>query len=487
MSENNILKEWIVWGFVLAVVDTVLAVGVTVHAVLWKRDSRAVIGWVGLAWLAPFLGALAYFCLGVNRINRKATSLKLAGSLPVERAAKLLPEDVEQVEHFASQYQNLVGLANAGRNLSGAALLPGNRVEPLIDGDQAYPAMIEAIEGAQRSVALLSYIFDSDRAGDAFVEALVKAQQRNIKVRVLVDDVGSKYSRPNIVRRLGAAHIRSASFLPTRLHVLPRYANLRNHRKLLVVDGSVGFTGGTNIREGHYLALNPKQPVQCLHFKLEGPVVAQLQRVFADDWAFATAEQLSGDDWFPTIDREGGTWARGIEHGPDEHFEKLADMMAAALASARHRVRILTPYFLPQAALIQALNVAAMRGVQVEIYLPSENNIQLVQWAATAQLWQVLERGCRVYYTVPPFDHTKLMIVDDIWTLIGSTNWDPRSLRLNFEFNVECYDPDLASVLNEIVDKKVRAASEVTLQDVNQRSFVVRLRDGLARLFTPYL
>jgi cardiolipin synthase len=262
---------------------------------------------------------------------------------------------------------------------------------------------------------------------------------------------------------------------------------MRNHRKILVTDGRVAFTGGTNIREGHCLKLDPEYPVQCLHFRIEGPVVSQLQRVFAIDWAFATDETLSGEVWFPLLDTAGTVWARGIEHGPDEHFEKLADLMAAALASAKHRVSILTPYFLPDASLIRALNVAAMQGVDVRIYLPGENNIALVQWAAAAQVWQMLEKGCRIFHTDPPFDHTKLMIVDDAWSLIGSTNWDPRSLRLNFEFNVECYGPDFAEELNRIVAKKVSSAREVLVEDVNERRIPVKLRDGLAQLLSPYL
>lgn len=475
-----------IWAFSLAALDIVLASAVTVHAVLWKRDSRSVIAWVGLAWLAPFVGAVAYLILGINRIKRKAVALCLHEPRnPMQHCEQdadewLLPNT------FEDEHPNLQGLASVGNTLTGQPVVPGNKVEPLIDGDEAYPAMLEAIAGAQRSVALLSYLFDSDRAGDAFLEALVAAQQRGVQVRVLVDDIGSKYSRPNMVPRLKKAGIATASFLPTRIP-FPIYANMRNHRKILIVDGQIGFTGGTNIREGHWLALEPNDPIECLHFRITGPVVAQMQKVFATDWAFAAKESIAGGDWVPQCSHAGNVWARGIEHGPDENFEKMADVIAAGLASARKEVRIVTPYFLPNASLVHALTVTALRGVKVKIYLPSANNIALVQWAATAQLWQLLEKGCRVFYTTPPFDHTKLMIVDEIWTLLGSTNWDPRSLRLNFEFNVECYDENLAKTLNAIVDKKAQAAHEVTLEEVDGRSFRVRLRDGLARLLTPYL
>ena len=481
------MKDWTIWALLFGVISVALAICVTVHAVLWKRDSRAVIAWVGLVWLTPVLGAAAYWVLGINRVHRKAVELNLGEDGRLFHPPAPGPEEQIQVEEFLKIYPNLLGLATAGRSLSGIRLASGNRIQPLIDGDEAYPSMIKAIESARHSVALLSYIFDSDRAGDAFLQALVKARDRGVQVRVLVDDVGSKYSSPNMVRRLQEAGLQAASFLPTRLPRLPTYANMRNHRKILVTDGKLAFTGGTNIREGHCLNLDPEYPVQCLHFRIEGPVVSQLQRVFAIDWACAANETLGGDLWFPRLEAAGAVWARGIEHGPDEHFEKLADLMAAALASAQHRVSILTPYFLPNASLIRALNVTAMRGVDVRIYLPGENNIALVQWATTAQIWQTLEKGCRIFYTDPPFDHTKLMIVDDAWSLIGSTNWDPRSLRLNFEFNVECYGPDFANELNRIVAHKVHSAHEVTLEDVNARSIPVRLRDGMAHLFSPYL
>jgi cardiolipin synthase len=254
-----------------------------------------------------------------------------------------------------------------------------------------------------------------------------------------------------------------------------------------VVDGRVGFTGGMNIREQHSPALEPRHPIQDLHCRVEGPVVAHLQEAFAEDWAFCTGEWLQGERWFPDLRPAGAVLARAIPDGPDEDFEKLRLTLLGALACAQSSVRLLTPYFLPDAALITSLTIAALRGVEVDILLPARNNLKLVQWAATAQLWQLLERGCRVWLSPPPFDHTKLLVVDGIWVLLGTANWDPRSLRLNFEFNLECYDRELAQALEGVVRAKLRKARPLTLADVDGRRFPIKLRDGLARLLSPYL
>ena len=198
-------------------------------------------------------------------------------------------------------------------------------------------------------------------------------------------------------------------------------------------------------------------------------------------------ESLGGELWFPAIERSGPVWARGIPDGPDEDFEKISDTILGALSAATSDVRVVSPYFLPDAALIRALSVTAMRGVDVRIYLPEKSNIPVVNWATVDQLWQMLEKGCRIFLTPPPFDHTKLLVIDGVWALIGSTNWDARSLRLNFEFNVECYDEAFATKLNELIVEKARVAREITQKEVDSRHFIVRMRDGLARLLSPYL
>jgi cardiolipin synthase len=381
----------------------------------------------------------------------------------------------------------LSGLASLGTAVTGNQILHGNCVELLIDGDAAYPAMLEAISVAKESISLLSYIFDSDRVGEQFLQALKQAKARGVEVRVLIDHVGARYSNPTMVERLSQEGISVKAFLPTRRLWFLRYANLRNHRKILVVDGMIGFTGGTNIREGHCLELDPREPVQCVHFKLQGPVVAQMQQVFAIDWVFASGEALRGSRWFPKQNRAGQIGARGIPDGPDDDFENVSEVMLGAIAIACESVRITSPYFLPDTAIIRALNVAALRGVKVDIVIPSKNNIALVQWATIGQLEQLLEKNCRIYASQPPFDHSKLMVVDGVWSLIGSTNWDPRSLRLNFEFNIECYDTELAQQIEALIAIKIQNSTPITLETLESRSLPIRLRDGLARLASPYL
>ncbi|HEX8204025.1 MAG TPA: phospholipase D-like domain-containing protein [Isosphaeraceae bacterium] len=466
--------------------DLVVSLTASAHVVLTKRDTRAAIGWIGLIWLSPILGSALYGLLGINRIRRKARRLRRGKSGTGREPARPCPSAVLH-EALTPEGEHLDDLAEVVGRLTELPLLEGNRVEPLTRGDKAYEAMIGAIDGAERSVALSSYIFNDDPAGRQFVAALARAVARQVEVRVLVDDVGRRYDWPTILGPLRRAGVPVATFLPTLVPGWFPYMNLRNHRKILVADGRAGFTGGMNIDADYLDHPRPRRPKADLHFRVEGPVVAHLQRTFADDWAFRTGERLRGAAWFPHLGPAGPILARGIADGPDEQMGKLRIVLQGAIACARSSIAIVTPYFLPDAALISALNVAAMRGVRVDIVLPRRTNHVLVQWASTALLWQVLERGCRVWASPPPFDHTKLMVVDRVWSLVGSANWDPRSLRLNFEFDVECYGPSLAADLDALVRAKIRAAAPITLEQVDGRRLPIRLRDGVARLLSPYL
>jgi cardiolipin synthase len=474
------------WWFLVAVLHFPILLLASGHVVLTKRDNRAALGWMGIIWLAPILGSLLYFTFGINRIRRKARQLRKRESKRHRRQlAQAAAEELFRVLEDGALH--LAGLNEFVSSFTRSPLLPGNRITPLNCGDEAYARMLAAINNAEHSVSLCTYIFDNDAAGREFSDALAAARARGVEVRVLVDDVGTRYSWPSIKRELRKGGVPFSTFLPTLVPWQLHYTNLRNHRKILVVDGKLGFTGGMNIRAGHRLDPPSRHPVRDLHFEIAGPVVAQLQECFVDDWEFATGETLDGKKWFPKLHPQGPALCRGIEDGPDSRDDPIRFTLLAAINLAKRSLTIVTPYFLPDTTLITALNLAALRGVRVRILLPEKNNLALVQWASTAQLWQVLERGCEVYLTRPPFDHTKLMLVDDAWSFIGSANWDARSLRLNFEFNVECYDLDFAAQLNKIVHEKLATARQIFLKDVDSRPLLIRVRDGLARLASPYL
>ncbi|HEY2328320.1 MAG TPA: phospholipase D-like domain-containing protein [Verrucomicrobiae bacterium] len=470
------------WPHLAAGFDLLACLLASGHALLHKRDTRAATIWIAIVWFLPALGPLLYLTFGVNRIRRHAIKLGVHKTF-----TRPVPDDLGEPEHDGAEH--LKHIARVVSRFTTQPLTAGNKIEPLINGDAAFPAMLAAIESAKKSVSLCSYIFDNDASGMKFVAALQRAVARGVAVRVLVDSAGTRYSFPPITWKLQHAKIPFAKFLPTSILTPWRVAtiNLRNHRKSLIVDGQIAFTGGMNIRHGNVILEKPEHPVQDLHFRVTGPVVAELQEAFANDWAFTTDEILDGELWFPELCEAGGIIARVVPDGPDGDFENIRWMLLAALAEAQTSVKILTPYFLPDATIIAALNLAALRGVQVDIVLPAKSNLPYVHWASRALWWQVLERGCRLWLTPPPFDHSKLMIVDGHWVMLGSANWDARSLRLNFELNVECYSRDFAGEMENFIRQKIQVSRAVSLAEADGRSLTVKLRDAAARLFSPYL
>ncbi len=443
------------------------------HAVVYKREARSAALWVLAILLLPAAGPVLYALFGVNRVQRRAARLR--GTRPVKRPAPNLEQ--------ALPGTHLAPLARLVGAVSERPLLAGNAVEPLVDGREAYPAMLDAIEAAQHSIALASYIFHGNGIGERFVDALAAAQRRGVAVRVLIDDVSVRFAWHSAARKLRRAGVPVGVFnptlLPARLHAL----HLRNHRKILVADGAVAFTGGINIDRRYW----GERPFRDLHFRLRGPVVGQLMEVFAEDWAFATGEALRGELWFPSQEDAGDCLARAVDDGPDEPFARVRWAYIGGLSEARRSVRLCTPYFVPDATLISELNSAALRGVEVDIVLPEKSDLPHVHWAATHHLWQVLECGCRVWMRPPPFDHGKLLVVDAEWTLFGSPNWDARSMRLNFELAVECYSRELGARMDALVRERRAESRPVSLAALDRRALPVKLRDGVARLFAPLL
>jgi cardiolipin synthase len=470
------------WPHIVGAVALVAGTAGSVHAVMTKKDVRAAAGWAGVILLSPLIGAVIYLVLGINRIRRTTLmrGRKFDRDLPARERDLPILGDEDLVNQFAP-------LRKLGDVVAGTPLLGGNAIEPLASGDDCYAAMLAAIDAAKSWVLLQTYIFDNDALGRRFVQHLAAARGRGVEVRVLVDAIGSRYSRPPITQELARAGITHALFMDKVLGLQLVYANLRTHRKILVADG-VGFIGGMNIRAAFSALVSGGEPAHDAHFRVEGPIASELARVFCGDWLFSSGELLppGARDPLSPIGTPG-TPVRIVPSGPDRAIEATHDMIMGVLSVAKARVVVSSPYFLPDSRLIAALAVAARRGVTIDIVLPGVNNLALVDCAMNAQLDQVIDGGCRVWRSVGPFDHSKLLAVDRSWAYVGSSNLDPRSMRLNFEIDMEAHDPALAGWIEDRIDGRIATADQVSVAALNGRPFWKRLRDKTIWLASPYL
>jgi cardiolipin synthase A/B len=485
MEIRLIISDLIVRSaYPLAGLMFIFALIAAVHAIIYKREPRAAIIWTMIIISYPFIGAFFYLFFGINRSGRKAQRKeKKRITIKMDRFDKLI-----KVKQLPSLFNEYIGLWNVLERISKYKMLSGNDVELLLNGENAYKAMIEAIDSAEKSVTLSTYIFSYDEVGLLFLKALKKATQRGVEVRVLIDNIGANYSLKSMYKILKKNRIKTKKFNPTFIPLATRFINLRNHRKLMVVDGNIGFTGGMNIHVENLLKLNQKNQIQDIHFKIKGPVVSQIQHTFVEDWEYAAGELLVGEAWFPQNQfNEGNVLCRGINNGPDELIRKQYQVVHAAIASAQKSIKIMTPYFLPDTSIINALNIASLRGVKIEILIPKPLTCSIISWAITAQIWQVLEWDCCVYHNPGPFDHSKIMVIDDCWSLIGSSNWDSRSFRLNYEFNIECYSKELSLKLIAYFNSKKDKSKKILKTDVDSRNLFIKTRDGIARMLIPYL
>lgn len=459
----------------------ILQICVTVHILLHKEDVHSTIGWIGLVWLTPLVGTVIYVLLGINRIHRKALDLRNSGPALYKLSAR---EAQEAEKLFPPSFWQLIRL---GHKVHPQLFARSNRITPLINGDNAYPEMCRLIAQAKKEVLLASYILNNDKAGQMFLTALKTAAQNGARVKMLVDGVGLNYSKPNIMA--GARKIKgleTAVFLPSKSPINLPFVNLRNHRKILVVDGQKAVFGGMNIAQEDLLKSKPKHPVQDVTFLVEGPVVEQMARVFEEDWIFTGKKPFVPAVYPHSQKLPGDIPARIIPDGPDSDYGKLQLMLCGALNCAQQSVSIVTPYFLPEEDVLNALELASLRGVNVEIILPAKSNIFGMDWAMQANFARLLKRGIKIYRTPAPFDHSKLMVADNAWVFAGSANWDVRSLKLNFECNIECFSKTLAEQVLKIIHAKKAAAQPETFGTHANTPWLKQLRNRAFKLLTPY-
>lgn len=479
--------EALVLGALFPALHLGLALTASAHALLHKHDPRSAWAWMLACLLIPFFGTLLYLWFGINRTGRRAR--REIGT----PAAPSAPGEHPPLAIAGVDPQEVAELVRIGHAMSGRELLGGNRVTPLHNGEQAYPAMLESIASARHRVWLMSYIFDPGGIGTRFANALQAAQQRGVQVCVLLDGVGDLYLGPRGSSLLRGLGLRVSLFIPPRLFPPLLHINLRNHRKLMCVDGHTAFLGGMNIGDHHLVSIPliaearsvRRAQTSDLHFQVQGAVVAQLEQVFAEDWKVSCGERLESSA--AAAAPAGEAWCRALTDGPNEDLARLQMTMVGALSNAHRRVQVMTPYFVPTAELSSALTAAALRGVEVSLILPEQTDHPWLDGATRRWLSQLGESALQIFLRPAPFAHSKMFLVDDYYALLGSANLDPRSLRLNFELMLEIYDIELVSRLHEHFGNVREASRRLDVAKLQSRPLGARLLDSASWLFSPYL
>ena len=371
--------------------------------------------------------------------------------------------------------------------LLGPAIVGGNRVTALQNGDQIFPAMLEAIRGARQTISFETYIYWSGRIGREMAEALAERARAGVTVHVLLDWVGAGKMDDELLEMMEGAGVEVLKYHPLRWYNLGRLNN-RTHRKLLVVDGRVGFTGGVGIADEWLGNAEDPDHWRDSHYRVVGPAVAQMQAAFMDNWIKTNSLVLHGEEYFPAIDTAGPHLAQVFTSSAGEGSESVRLMYLLSLASARSSIRIAASYFVPDSLSIETLVSARERGVDVEIIVPGEHiDAEVVRKASRGRWGPLLEAGVRIYEFQPTMYHCKVMIVDDTWVSVGSTNFDNRSFSLNDEANLNILDPEFAAEQVAVFEADRARAREITYDAWMRRPWQEKVKEWAAGLLRSQL
>jgi cardiolipin synthase len=369
----------------------------------------------------------------------------------------------------------------------GPSLLPGNRVQALVNGDQIFPAMLEAIRAARHTFTLETYIYWRGRIGEAFTEALAERARAGVQVHFMYDSLGSGKIDDSYVQRMRDAGVHVRAYNPPRWNTLARLNN-RTHRKLLVVDGRIAFTGGVGIADEWSGNAQDRDHWRDTHFRVEGPAAAQMQAAFMENWVETSGDVLHGEKYFPPVERAGSQLAQVFVSSPGGGGESMQLMYLMSIAAAAKSIRLSAAYFVPDEVEVRTLVAALRRGVKLQIIVPGpiiDNKI--VRRASRASWGELLRAGAEIYEFQPTMYHVKVMIVDGLWTSVGSTNFDTRSFSTNDEANLNVYDAAFAQAQERIFEDDLRRSRQATLEEWSQRPWSERLWEHAAALLSSQL
>jgi len=448
-----------------------------------NRNPVKSIAWITVLIMLPIVGFVFYIFFGKN--IRRRIVLSRRSLHKVKRNSMIIASDIEQISSdvLPPEQRNIATLA---RNSCDALAYEGNELKVYTDGVDVFEDIFEDIKQAKHHIHLEYYIFLADEIGRKMIDVLIGKVKEGVAVRVIIDDVGS-WQMPKItIREMQNQGIEVMSFLKVGLPFLSSKVNYRNHRKILIIDGKVGFTGGINIADRYVKGLKWGK-WRDTHLRVEGPAVHGLQKIFLTDWYFVNRELITDVVFYPDLIKSGSSLVQIITSGPNTLWNSVMQVYFMAIVQAREYVYIQTPYFLPTDSIITALQTAVLGGVDVRIILPMRSDAKITLASSYSYMWEMLKAGVKMYFYEPGFLHSKTIVIDDKLFTVGSTNMDFRSFEQNFEVNALVFDPEIAVKMRKIFEQDLADSVRVNAGTWRKRPVKVRLKESIARLFSPLL
>lgn len=458
---------------------------------LERKDATSTWAWLLVLSFIPILGFVLYLLLGQNLTRYRLFQWKERAKLNIDQLV------INQIHHLQEkdfpfrkpdtlEYKDFIYMHLIQ---NGALFTEDNEVDILIDGHQKFDTLLKDIENAKDHIHIQYYIYRSDNLGKRIRNALIKKAKEGVYVRVLYDALGSRTLRKRFFKDLIAAGGKVEVFFPSKLSPINLRLNYRNHRKLVVIDGKIGYTGGFNVGD-EYLGLDKKFGYwRDTHLRIQGTAVATLQARFIMDWNEASRyhDITFVPEHFPEPEQTGHVGMQIVTSGPDAEIEHIKNGYIKMISAAKKSIIIQTPYFIPDASMLDAVRIACLSGIDVRIMIPNKPDHMFVYWATTSYIGELIKVGAKIYVYDNGFLHTKMIVVDNKIATIGSANFDVRSSRLNFEINAFIYDSNIAKQLTDAFEKDLQLSAELTEEHYKQRSLWIRFKESISRLLSPIL
>lgn len=477
------------WLLFTELIYILILIAVCIRIIFDTRSSTKASAYILLVIFLPILGILIYFIVGINYRKRKLYSKNLFADELKQQIVSLIKRDRDRiVDTYSNDLKKYVGLIDLAINQNYSPVTDDNSVQVLTNGENKFPEVFKAIESAKDHIHLEYYIFEPDGIGRQLIDLLIKKAKEGVTIRFIFDDFGSHRVRRQI-KRMRESGIEVYPFYEIKFFFLANRINYRNHRKIIVIDGNVGFIGGINVSDRYINSSQNKTYWRDTHLKLEGSMVHSLQYVFMIDWNFCSKEKLLPNrNFFPTqIPTNQNIIGQVIASGPDSDSPYILQSTCKAISLAQKEVLITNPYFIPNTTLMDLLLITAMSGVKVKLLVPKVSDSKLIDRAHYSQFSELLQAGVEVYTYTKGFVHAKTMVIDQELAIVGTANMDFRSFDLNFEINAMIYNEEVAKKLSDEFHSDLKNSEQIDLETWKKRPIYSQLIDRIVRLISPLL